>query len=483
MNSQLRSIIADLEQTNPSLPRSQAEKLVARFAARRPAVKPSRRFRKELKERIFGRPPLLRRLLQPQRIVLAASVVAAAFFGILYFSDRTNSMEMPSGGWGIYSARSGTSLDSAVSENSRNEKNQDDGTYDQESAGDVDGLIAEGPPGIEGKTAPAFSDISGYTTEEENREGSRLRVNEKEKKLYFGYLKLTVKELDKTRDRIVAFAGKVGGYVETASARQVVIRVPRAAFNAAIAEISTYGELTDKSIETYDVSAAYEETRLRLSIATAARDRLYALLEKVTDVKERFRILKEIQRLTEQIELYGRKLRGLDRMVEFSRISVTLSARAATQAPASGGIPFPWIKEAAELRIPGKTLRGRVTLDLPLDFALLEKERCYYAENPFGVSLAVYSELNSPRGDGEFWRNAVAFHLHRQYADAVSLDLGKMKAVLFTSHDADPFYLLIGVTVSGNDITVCKAVFPNTAQYQAQKDAVENMIGRLEVSQ
>jgi hypothetical protein len=472
MNAKLKKIIKEINELDPALSSAEIEKLVDGLAERKPVVKTDRRFKKALKEKIVGRKHGLRKLLRPPVIgaaaaALAAVVVLFVLVGSGRFAGRHGSVSVAE-----YSAISGD-YESSV------EKAPATGTESERD--DLRGFKPEGPPKAEGQVTTAAnkettaSDKFGYF------DRSKLSDNRKEVKLHFGFISLTVKEPEKTRDLITAFAEKLGGYVETAGVELVVIRVPQAAFTAAMAEIATYGEVTDKSIETYDVTAAYEDLDLRLKVATQARDRLYQLLARTTDVKERFNILNEIQRLTEQIEAIGRKLSSLDRLAAFSKISVNLKPRVQASGSDNGAIPFAWIREATSLKTEGKKLRGSVRVEWPVDFALLEKEKFTYAENPFGVSLAVYTEENKPRGDADFWREAVAFHLQKRFASATRLELGRFKAVLFQSNDSDPFYLLIGVYAAGDRLTVCKAVFPNKAQFGEQNAAVEKMIAGMEV--
>ncbi len=483
MNEKTRKIIDEIKEMKPALSSAELEKIISDLAANKPVVKADRRFRKRLREKIFGRKRTLRLLLRPQIIGAAAAAAAAVVIGAVALGG----IGYRNGGIAITravkdqvaAASTGRAADdSQVSVNANTIPGEGDVFYGS-------GLNPEGPPGSEGWEAPKYMDLDNLVGKYEKKpeDGIILEqpANPKEVKLHFGYLSLTVKEPEKTREQITAFAEKLGGYAETAGADLVVIRVPQAAFNAALAEISTYGEVTDKSIETYDVTAEYQDLDLRLSTATAARDRLYLLLEKTTDVKERVKILKEIQRLTEQIEEIGRQLSSLDRLAAFAKISVTLQPRVQASGADGSAIPFAWIRNALNAGTARRTLLGSAKVEWPADFALLEKEKLAYAENPYGVSVAVYTEENTPRGDGNFWAAALVYHLQKRFAEATGMELGKFKAILFKSNDTDPFYLLIGVHAAGDRITVCKAVFPNKAQYDAQKAAVEKMISGMEV--
>jgi hypothetical protein len=335
----------------------------------------------------------------------------------------------------------------------------------------------EGPSGVEGQVPPADKDLTSIR----NKNGWFNEETSKDKKIYFGYLTLTVKEIEKTRNEIVQYANKLGGYVENLRSNILVIRVPKAEFAAAIDKISLYGVVTDKSIETFDVSEEYQDLSLRLDLAKTARARLQILLESTVDVKERLKILKEIQRLTEEIDSIGRRISTIGREIAFSKISVTLNPRiSGDNINAGRKMPFEWIRDVAQIKTGNKTLKGKISLNLPDDFALLEKEKYYYAENPQGLSIELYTVENKPEGDTDFWQSAVYFHLQGQYQSAEKKDYGKLKAVLFESNDQDPFYMLTGVVAFEKELLICKIIFPNSLQYKENITQIEKLISEME---
>ena len=107
-------------------------------------------------------------------------------------------------------------------------------------------------------------------------------------------------------------------------------------------------DVLGKSIETYDVTEFYQDLTSRLRISERTRARLYTLLEKTTDVKERLKILKEIRRLSEEIETIKMTLKTIERLISFSRITIQLEQRLADISyEDKGTIPFSWIAEPA----------------------------------------------------------------------------------------------------------------------------------------
>ena len=88
-------------------------------------------------------------------------------------------------------------------------------------------------------------------------------------------------------------------------------------FDGLFAAVLEFGDVLFKSAETVDVSEAFSDLSSRLDIAEKARERLYILLGKTDDVDERLKILREIRRLTEEIEQIRLTLTGLSKLVAF----------------------------------------------------------------------------------------------------------------------------------------------------------------------
>ena len=128
------------------------------------------------------------------------------------------------------------------------------------------------------------------------------KTQQERKRVYSGYARLLVDIMDEEKKRITAVAEESGGYIESSYETAIVIRVPAEDFERIFREILSFGEVLRKSVETVDVTEYYEDLDTRLDIAAKTRERLYRLLEKTDDVEERLKILREIRRLTEEIE-------------------------------------------------------------------------------------------------------------------------------------------------------------------------------------
>ena len=136
--------------------------------------------------------------------------------------------------------------------------------------------------------------------------------------------------------------------MEQSYADYLVLRVPAEQFDSLFKEVLGMGKIRYQQIDTWDVTDRYQDTQARLKTAEETRKRLYVLLERSTDPKDRARILREIGRLTEEIESIRQQLQILDSRIAFSRINVELIPRLQEDAYRQE-IPFPWIASLSPL--------------------------------------------------------------------------------------------------------------------------------------
>ena len=300
------------------------------------------------------------------------------------------------------------------------------------------------------------------------------------KRIYSGYAFLLVDSIEEDKKRIGSLAENAGGYIESSFESSVVIRVPAEEFDRVFKTLLTFGEVLQKSVETIDVTEAFQDLSTRLTIGQKTRERLYVLLEKTDDVEERLEILREIRRLTEEIERIGLRLTLLERQVSFSRISVDLAARLAYEGVTKDNIPFVWIADLNPLYGSLRRLRGRVSIDLGREFAVIPSIKVFSAESADGVRVRIGTTRNRPVGDASFWQKALNHHLNRLYKTAENTEVGPVRGVLFRSKDRIPFLYFAGVTVRGKNLGVVEVFFPSDEAYRSRWDSVRKGIEALQ---
>jgi len=284
------------------------------------------------------------------------------------------------------------------------------------------------------------------------------------KRVYNGSAGLVVEEPVRTRRQLEELSTASGGYVESSYRDYLVLRIPAERFDEIFRRILAMGTVSYQQVDTWDVTDQYQDTQARLKTAEETRRRLYILLEKSTDPKERTRILREIGRLTEEIESIRQQLQILDSRIAFSRITVELIPRLADDYR-QAGIPFPWIANLNPLYPASSTLKASVRLEPGDAFAVFTKVDIYAAEDARGTSITVSTVENTPRGDGAFWQKALLHHLGDYYAAAEgrSLRFGdkELPGVEFLSKDREPFRYFAGVVVDGKRLHVVEIFSPD----------------------
>jgi hypothetical protein len=327
--------------------------------------------------------------------------------------------------------------------------------------------------------APAAADSSGAG--KDDTQAAVPQPKEKRARIYSGFCRLVVDEIEQAKKELENLATGSGGYVEAVNGSVVTLRVPAARFMEVFAAVQKLGEVAHKAIETYDVSDTLRDQETRLRLAERARERLYQLLERSSDVKERLAILREIKRLTEEIEQVRLSLELLKNQIAYSRITVELIPRQPQGEQRRAGIPFPWIAALNPLYPSLSRSAGKAVPVLSDDFAVFRKEASFRAESPEGTRVRLGGTRNTPRGAEAFWQKALLFHLGPQYRKAEPLESGAFRGVLFTSKDSKPYAYLVAVRMWKRKLIVLEAFFPDDEALAKRLDTVKAALAGLAI--
>lgn len=299
-------------------------------------------------------------------------------------------------------------------------------------------------------------------------------------RIYSGYLDLIVDDVEKQRENIIELTKSYHGYVESTSAEYIVIRVPAESFESLFEDVGELGEILQRFIETADVTELFQDLELRLEAARKTRARLQDLLEKTTDVDERVKILKEIRRLTEEIDRIESSLEHLAGRIRLSRITVRLVPRIDGSGQGRRTIPFRWIAGLKPLTPSVGVASRKIELAIDENFAVLASGETVRAESAEGTRFRMGGTANKPKGDSIFWRKALQFHLTALYRSSEKVDADDFLGVLFESKDTSPFYYLVAVRTAEEEILVAEAFFPNGDALDRRLDPVLEMLKGVE---
>ncbi|MEM7604550.1 MAG: DUF4349 domain-containing protein [Myxococcota bacterium] len=154
-----------------------------------------------------------------------------------------------------------------------------------------------------------------------------------------------------TLDGMLAATLAAGGYLSRRDAGLLVLRVPSAQFHPIVAQLETFGDVTQRRVQVQDVSEEFHDLEVRIESMTALLERMRGLLERATTLDEILRIEGEIGRITTTIDAARGRLRFLRSHVAWSTVSVSVSEGAAPVvvdepppvSPTTRTLPIEWL--------------------------------------------------------------------------------------------------------------------------------------------
>lgn len=141
------------------------------------------------------------------------------------------------------------------------------------------------------------------------------------------YVEMVAKTPDSTVARVVELAEVYEGFVSESSSTGATIRVPAARLEEALAEIATYAKVKNQRLSGEDVTDQYYDMSIRLDNAEKARQRYLELLARAETVEETLLVERELERLTETIDLLKGRMNRIDQLDAYSTINVRVNQK------------------------------------------------------------------------------------------------------------------------------------------------------------
>jgi hypothetical protein len=145
--------------------------------------------------------------------------------------------------------------------------------------------------------------------------------------VYNATMWVQVKQVDTVMNQLTRLAAAENGYVVSKNNYSMVLRIETTHLESAMTQIAQFGKVESKSISTTDVSADYEDTRIRLDNAEKARNRYLELLAKAENVEAALKVEKELERLNTEIDMLRGRVGKLEHDVRYSTITVHYSEK------------------------------------------------------------------------------------------------------------------------------------------------------------
>jgi hypothetical protein len=119
-------------------------------------------------------------------------------------------------------------------------------------------------------------------------------------------------------------AGQTGGFVFSETKDTVVLKIPAAKLDDALARVSKVAKVRDKNVSARDVTSEYVDLNIRIDNARRLQTRLKELLTQTQDVGKVLEVEKELARVTEQLERLEGQMRLLSQQTTYATLTVTV---------------------------------------------------------------------------------------------------------------------------------------------------------------
>ncbi len=301
--------------------------------------------------------------------------------------------------------------------------------------------------------------------------------------LYSGQLVLETPAVEGAITSVEETVRRLGGHVQSSQGGRpgqpatVVVRVPAERFDEAMSALAAIGRVQDRRIQARDVTREFADLQRALALHLRTRERLDQLLRRTASTSERIKILREIRRLSEEIERMKAQEKDIQSRAQFAVITVRLVPLRPENLGAFAGSPFPWLVRLH----PNVSLLKPESLDFTMtrpagffdygdDFRSGRRPHLFLS--PSGTRIRALRVLNEPRTTKEFWERAVTIEMDRRgYQRVKDVTAGAMPGPFFCYRlevDGNELVYAFVVMVQGRHVYVADAVFPSQALFREE---------------
>ena len=201
----------------------------------------------------------------------------------------------------------------------------------------------------------AYYDSAEFVMEEDNavygQEGPIYEGGggpEYERKLIrTGNVSLEVKTVSDAEEKIASWAKGLGGYVTNANiwenGANFTVRIPSTRFDDAMAQAGDFGRVTERSVNSQDVSDNYYDLESRLKTKYILRDKLSGYLSQAKDIKDLLEIERQLNQVLEEIDSTESRFKRLAGQVDYSSIYINMQFE---RGKDESGIILPDVKDS-----------------------------------------------------------------------------------------------------------------------------------------
>ena len=309
--------------------------------------------------------------------------------------------------------------------------------------------------------------------------------------VYNAVINVVVERISDSLNQIKTALTNMGGYMQEMSGNSITLKVPAGKLQDAIAEVEKLGEVTLKDIKGTDVTEEMRDLNIRLRNAEQVRERLIKLLDQAEKVEDALKIEKELERITETIELLKGKITYLQNKVAFSTLTIHFNSPL-PQDDITTGTPFYWVHRlGCELTRPVNTQTYQSKFFSPQSvFTLPDGYIKYYldknrtrAMSADGVMIHLHKEKNYTGGSVKFWASLVRRVLVEQKVIHIDKNLelktrNKNDVILFAGNkqiSAKQHGYIVALATTKRNIYVFEAWGP-LQEFDKDRGKLENAV-------
>jgi hypothetical protein len=255
------------------------------------------------------------------------------------------------------------------------------------------------------------------------------------------------------------------GYVEQRNEQSVTLRIPVNSFGTVYDSLLKLGEIIDYQRTAEDITDAFRDTDLRVTVLEKTIERYVKLIKLVKEEKDKIALLKEIERLRVELEMLKVQKSVLSLRAEYGKLvysvqQISTGFAGIQQSDQVEG--FEWLSYLDPFNTYrfGKTLK----LTVPDGMVSIKDRDLWIAQSPAGSKIWTTIVPNSPSGTSDFWINAVAFKLNQQYLFVDTSSVSEFRFLRCTPQPGANYRYYIGVKVVGEKIHLIQCYFPDELQ-------------------
>ncbi|MDR2555876.1 MAG: DUF4349 domain-containing protein [Fibromonadaceae bacterium] len=263
-------------------------------------------------------------------------------------------------------------------------------------------------------------------------------------------------------DTVVERAKAKGGSVTNRRNGYVSLQIPVAEFKNFFNQILTLGRVTSKNISASDITEAYADNAARLKIAESTLSRLQHLLAAARTEQEKIALLKEIQRVSEQIEQRKLEEKELLRLAAFSTINLWVGNIPTAITSKANIRAFEWFSGLPNMNfIPNE--KKALKLSVPKDFIeTADTRREWSAASALNAKFQAFEWENEPQGSILFWAEAMLESFKTRYSTELKIE-ENFALIRLQSFGAVPevHYIALLRKSDRKTLRIAVAYFPN----------------------